>query len=74
VRQPAHHGTDRYALVATPTTPLIRLDDPAGEHRPAGLKPLPRHHQAELIDTAERGQVGTAEGSVGHVEVFQMDS
>jgi hypothetical protein len=32
---------------------------------------LANHFKAELIDTAERGQVRTSEGSVAHVEVFQ---
>jgi hypothetical protein len=33
---------------------------------------LPDDDEAELVQTAERGQVRADEGSVGHVEVFQM--
>ena len=29
--------------------------------------------QAELVEAGERGQVGTNEGSVEHVEVFRME-
>jgi hypothetical protein len=33
---------------------------------------LPHNDEAELVQTAERGQVRAGEGSVGHVEVFRM--
>jgi len=33
---------------------------------------LPHDFQTELVQTAERGQVRASEGSVTHVEVFQM--
>jgi len=39
-----------------------------------GLEALPDGLQAELLQTAEGGQVRTGEGSVRHVEVFPMDS
>ena len=54
-------------------TPVIRLAHPAGQHRAIGLQTLPGHDQAELIETAERAQVRASEGSVAHVEVFQVD-
>lgn len=56
-----------------PPAPVVRRDDPARDHRPIGLEQLLDRYQAELIKSAERGQVRAVEGSVGHVEVFQMD-
>jgi len=37
------------------------------------LQALPGHLEPELVEAAERGQVRADEGSVRHVEVFQMD-
>jgi len=51
---------------------VIGLQDPARQDRAIGLQTLADHDQAELIQAAERGQVRAAEGSVRHVEVFQM--
>ena len=34
---------------------------------------LARHFQAQVIQACERGQVGAIKGSIGHVEVFQVD-
>ena len=56
---------------ATPAAPAVRFDDPARDHRPIGLEQLPDRYQAELIKSAELGQVRAIEGSVGDVEVFQ---
>ena len=75
------HCVPHDALAATATAPLVRLEDPAGEHRTVGCKPLAGHLKAELVETTERGQISAREpmirarrdGSVGHVEVFQMD-
>ncbi|ETJ44144.1 Miniconductance mechanosensitive channel, partial [human gut metagenome] len=53
-----------------PATPLIRIADPARQHRTVRLKTLPSDHQAKLIHTAQRGHIGTAEGNARHVEVF----
>ena len=38
-----------------------------------GLNALTRHFQAQAIKARERGQVRAIKGSIGHVEVFQMD-
>ena len=66
------------ALAAAAAAPLVGLDDPAGQHRPIRLEPLPGDLEPELVEPAERGQVRAGEagvrGSVGHVEVFQMGS
>ena len=34
---------------------------------------LARHFQAQVIQARERAQVRAIKGSIGHVEVFQMD-
>jgi hypothetical protein len=55
--------------------PLVGVDDPAGQHRPVRVEALPGDNEAELVETAEHGQVRAIEarrGSVVHVEVFQM--
>jgi len=72
VRQPPHHGVPSDALAPAATTPPVRLHDPAGQDSTVRLKPLPDDLQPELLETAERGQVRASEGSVRHVEVFQM--
>lgn len=38
------------------------------------INTLPDSDEPELIEAAERGQVNRREGSVGHVEVFQVES
>ena len=40
----------------------------------SGSQALPGHLQPELIEAAERGQIRASEGSVRHVEVFQLGS
>jgi hypothetical protein len=76
--QPADHRVAWRSFAAAPTAPLIGLDDSAREHGAIGLEPLPDRFKAELVETAEHGQVGAGEartrGSVRHVEVFQMGS
>ncbi|GAA4743307.1 hypothetical protein GCM10023350_30010 [Nocardioides endophyticus] len=76
MREPADDRVPRSALTAATTTPLIRGEDPTGEHGPIGLEALTGHDEIELIESAERGQVRTSAarptGSVRHVEVFQM--
>ncbi len=74
VRQPPDHGAARRALTSAAAAPSIGLDDPARRDRPVGLKPLPDHLESELVEAAERGQVRASEGSVRHVEIFQVDS
>ena len=48
----------------------VRVDDPAGQHRPIRLEALPGHLQPQPIQPAERRQIRAGEGSVEHVEVF----
>ena len=71
MREPPNHRVTQHTSLAAATAPVIRFHHPAGQHRPSGFESLANHFKAELIDTAERGQVRTSEGSVAHVEVFQ---
>ena len=64
VRQLAGDAVTRDALAATPPAPPVGLGDPAGQHRPVGLQLLPDDLQAEVVQAAERGQVGVREDSV----------
>jgi len=57
VRQPPDHGVTRCAFAAAAPAPLVRLDDPAGQHRPIWFEPLAGDDEAELVDPAERGQI-----------------
>jgi hypothetical protein len=72
VRQTPDHGVACNAFAAAAAAPPIRGEDPAGQHRPVWLESLPDDFESELIEPTERGQVRTSEGSVRHVEVFQM--
>jgi hypothetical protein len=76
VRQSPDHGVTRRPFAAAAAAPLVRLHDPAGELRTVRSQSLAGHFEAELIESAERGQVRAGEaalgGSVGHVEVFRM--
>ena len=72
--QPPHDGVTRSAFTPAPVAPRIVVDDAAGQHGPLGFNALPRHDQTELIQAAEGRQVRGSEGSVVHVEVFQMGS
>ncbi len=74
VRQFPSDRVSDSALAPAAPTPGIRLYNPAGQDRPAGLEPLAEDFQAELVQAAERGQIRADEGSVRHVEVFQMGS
>ena len=80
VRQPSGHGVARRAFAATAMAPLVWFKDPAGQHRPVRLETLAGDEQTEFVESAEGGQIrdgehvsAVADGSVGHVEVFQDD-
>lgn len=72
VRQPADHRVPCNALAPAAVAPVVRLDDPARQHRTASLDVLANDLQAEFVQAGERGQVGTHEVSVQHVGVFRM--
>lgn len=74
VRQPADHRVTHHPFGAALATPRVRLSDPALDHRPIRRETLPDGYETELVEAAERGQIRGREGSVEHVEVFQMDS
>ena len=75
VRQPTDDAVPRAALASAATTPPVgvinRVCDPARQHRTVRLQMLSHHDETELVQTAERRQIRTGEGNVGHVEVFQ---
>ncbi len=74
VRQPSGHRVPSPALAPTgpapPVQPCQVIGDSAGLDRPVRLKVLADHDKTELVEAAERRQVGDREGSVRHVEVF----
>ena len=75
VRQPPDHAVANGSFAATSPAPaisLVSVDDPAGKHRPIRCQTLAGDFEAELVKACERGQVRAGEGSVRHVEVFQM--
>lgn len=74
VGQPPNNGVSREALAAAPSAPPIRLGHSTGQDSTLGLQALPRGLEPELVQAAERRQVRGGEGSVRHVEVFQMAS
>jgi hypothetical protein len=78
VGQLSSHGIAWRPFAAAATAPLIRFEDSARENRAVGLEVLADDDKAELVESAEGGQVGAgervcalADGSVGHVKVFQ---
>jgi hypothetical protein len=81
VSQLPGHSVPRRAFAPTATTPLIGLDHTAGEHGLVWFESLAGHDESELVEATESGQVNAAEpsiwgrrdGSVRHVEVFQVD-
>jgi len=60
------------AFTAAASTAGVGFDHPARQHRTIWVEPLTGDFQAEHMEAGERGQVRASEGSVGHVEVFQM--
>jgi hypothetical protein len=68
VRQPPEHAVANGPFAATPPTPaagVVGADDPAGQHRPASLKPLTDDFEAELVNAGESGQVRTGQDRTG---------
>jgi hypothetical protein len=53
-------------LRTTRTTPVIRINGTAFQHRPAVPLKLPGSFEPKLVQPAERSQVRRQEGSVGH--------
>ena len=57
----ASNSTNRAAFASASMTPLVRIDDGAGQHRSVGFKSLSDHGQAEPVESSEGGQIGTVE-------------
>ena len=72
MREPTRHCVSRHALRPAPPAPRVRLDWPALDRRPIRLDQLADGFEAELIETAERGEVRGRERRVVQVEVFRQ--
>ncbi|WP_431978055.1 hypothetical protein, partial [Propionibacterium freudenreichii] len=68
MREPTDHRVARGALASTLAAPPVRLHDTALDHRPIRVQTLPDSLQAELVETAERGQARCSESRVGTAE------
>jgi len=57
--KPSGDGVAQHALGPAPTTPaiLVTIHDAAFQHCPIRLETLPNGFEAELVQTAKRGQV-----------------
>ena len=73
VRQAPDHRVTTNALTSAASTPPVLTSNTARQHCMVWLNALARHFQAQVIQARERAQVGAIKGSIGHVEVFQMD-
>ena len=72
VSEPPHHRVTQQTVLAAAVAPVVRIDNPAGDDRPSRFESLTNSDEPQLVEPAEGGQVRGSEGSVGHVEVFQM--
>ena len=70
MRQFPDHAVPREAVAAAAVAPVVGLDRATQQDRALAGEVLTGDGQAEVIETAERGQVRGREGSVVHVEVF----
>jgi hypothetical protein len=57
VRQLTDHGAARDTTATAAVAPVVGIDDPASEHGPVGIETLPGHHEPQLVQPAEHGQV-----------------
>ena len=73
MRQAPDHRVTSHALAPAASTPPILTNNAARQHCTVWPNALARHFQTQLIQARERAQVRTIKGSIGHVEVFQMD-
>ena len=71
VRKRPRDGVTGDALGTALPAPRVVVDDAALQHHPVGLEQLADGFEAELVETAERGEVRGRERRVEHVEVFQ---
>ena len=73
VRGAPDHRVTRLALAPAASAPPVLTSNPARQYCMVGLNVLACHFQPQVIQACERGQVRAIKGSIGHVEVFQMD-
>ena len=73
VRQAPDHRVAYDALASAASTPPILTHYLAGQDGPIASDTLTHHFQAQVIQARERAQIRAIKGSIGHVEVFQMD-
>ena len=59
------HGVAHEASQPQRRHHLVGFEDPAREHGTAGFEALAGHLKSELVETAERGQIGAREPSSG---------
>ncbi|SCQ47859.1 Hypothetical protein PFR_JS7-2_2326 [Propionibacterium freudenreichii] len=74
VGEATDHGVAGDPFAPTLATPPVIVHHPAGHLAAIREDSLAHHHEAEVIQAGERGQIGGSKGSVGHVGVFQMGS
>jgi hypothetical protein len=72
VSQPTQDAVAGETLATASSAPLVGFNDPAQQHRPIRVESLPDRDESELVQAREGRQVRSREGSVAHVEVFQM--
>ena len=73
MRQAPDYRVTRNALAPAASTPLVLTSNAASQHCMVWPNALTRHLQPQAIQARERAQVRAIKGSIGHVEVFQMD-
>ena len=73
VSQAPDHRATRLALAPTASAPPVLTSNTARQQCMVGFNVLTRHLQPQVIQARERAQVRAIKGSIGHVEVFQMD-
>jgi len=68
VGQPPDHGVTGCPFASAPAAPLVRsvvrLDNPTRQHGAVRFEPLADDFEAELLKTAERGQVRSGQAKV----------
>ena len=73
MRQAPDHRVTTNALAPAASTPPVLTSNTARQHCMVCLNVLTRHLQPQAIQARERAQIRAIKGSIGHVEVFQMD-
>lgn len=72
MRERTRHCVPQHTLGAALAAPRVVVDDAALQHRTIRFETLRDGFEAELVETAERGQVGRGERRVVQVEVFRQ--